>query len=224
MKRALTITTLSIASSFGASVVLSEHDFDSNNSGLNGGNPGAVLTTTSDPTGSGMGNVGSVNIGGAAPVWGEIRTTPIGHTLPVGTVAGVDSIVASFDIYLPSSTTFSSAGAGTDRVNLIIRQSSGPDNGNRVSPGSSNNNWDTLAQDTWQTISVNVPISAVDNASQPITELTPILSFYDPADPAADGVAAYIDNWSFSVTNTVPEPSSALLIALGGLGLIRRRR
>ena len=47
----------------------------------------------------------------------------------------------------------------------------------------------------------------------------------DPNDPAASGTAAYIDNWSFSVTNTpVPEPKSALLVLLGGLGLIRRRR
>lgn len=204
-------------------MLLSEHDYDANATQLNSGNVGAVVATLSDPTGTGSGNVGSVDISGSGTVWGEIRPTPNGFPLPAGTTAGVDTLFATFDIFVPSTTTFSSTGGGVDRVNLIIRQSSGPDNANRIS-ASSNNNWNTIAQDTWQTISVNVPISALDGVGSPITELTPIISFYDPNTNASAGTAAYIDNWSFSVTNAIPEPTSAFLAAFASLGLLRRRR
>jgi hypothetical protein len=223
MKHTIFVSALLALPCFGASVLLDEHDYDANNTSLNSGNTGVTVTTIADPTGSGSGNVGSVDISDSGTVWGEVRPVPNGFTLPAGTTAGVDTLTASFDIYVPSGTTFSSAGGGVDRVNLIIRQSSGPDNGNRVNPGTSANNWNTLLLDQWQTITVNTGIAATDSVGAPITELTPIISFYDPNTNASPGVAAYIDNWSFSVTN-VPEPTSSFLMIFAGLGLLRRRR
>ena len=55
-------------------IIILEDDFDTTN-GLGTGNNAAKTTTIEDPTDSGRGNVGSVNIGDAAGTspWGEVR-------------------------------------------------------------------------------------------------------------------------------------------------------
>lgn len=208
-----------------AVTVLSEANFDGINT-LNAGNNGATLTTSSGdaPAGS-NGEVGIIDIGGAN-IWGAINPPVSNNPLPLpsGVVPGVDTFTASFRYYIPSTTTFS----GTDRVNLIVRRNNGNYAGNSWGV---NKVWDSVEFDTWHTITNTQVIPEFEaDGTTPVTGLAPILSFYDRKDTdnaeGGVGIAAYIDDWSFSVTQSaVPEPSSsvALLLGLGMLGMRRKR-
>ena len=201
--------------------------------GLGTGNNAAKTTPIADPTGSGRGNVGSVDIGklkadGTGPLgtspWGEVRAPwPGSIDLPAGAVAGTDTFTMQADIYIPANTTFDTDPAGNgaaDRFNMILRW-------NGINQGAANKkwNWDSLAADTWHTLSFCGLIKENDNNGDPTTSIIPIFSFYDRSNNAAPGVAAYIDNVSISVTTSaIPEPSVGVLGILGSLLFLRRRR
>ena len=127
------------------------------------------------------------------------------------------------DIYIPADTTFDTDAAGNgaaDRINMILRW-------NGINQGAANKkwNWDSLAADTWHTLSFSGLIKENDNNGDPTTSIIPIFSFYDRSNNGAPGVAAYIDNVSSSVTTTpIPEPSVGVLGILGSLLFLRRRR
>ena len=74
-------------------IIILEDDFDTTD-GLGTGNNAGKTTTIEDPTDSGRGNVGSVNIGdpsGTSP-WGELRAPwPGSIDLPTETVPGEDT-------------------------------------------------------------------------------------------------------------------------------------
>ena len=212
-----------ILSSFiaNAATTILEDDWDTTN-GLGTGNNAAKTSSIADPTGSGRGNVGSVNIGdpaGTSP-WGELRAPwPGSIDLPAGAIAGTDTFVMQADIYIPNDTTFDTAD-GPDRFNMIIRW-----NGINQQNNNKKWNWDSLAADTWHTLSLTGTIRETDANGDPTISIVPILSFYDKTNNAVPGVAAYIDNVSISVTTSaIPEPSVGILGILGSLLCLRRRR
>ena len=194
--------------------------------GLGTGNNAAKTASIADPTGSGRGNVGSVNIGdptGTSP-WGELRKKwPGSIDLPAGAIAGTDTFVMQADIYIPNDTTFDTDAAGNgaaDRFNMIIRW-----NGINQQNNNKKWNWDSLAADTWHTLSLTGTIRETDAEGNPTISIIPIFSFYDRSNNAVPGVAAYIDNVSISVTTSaIPEPSVGVLGILGSLLFLRRRR
>ncbi|MBA71544.1 MAG: hypothetical protein CMO73_02610 [Verrucomicrobiales bacterium] len=201
--------------------------------GLGTGNNAAKTASIADPTGSGRGNVGAVDIGklkadGTGPLgtspWGELRAPwPGSIDLPANSIAGTDTFTMQADIYIPSNTTFDTDPTGNgaaDRFNMILRW-------NGINAGNNNKkwNWDSLAADTWHTLSMTGTIKELDNDGNPTVSVIPIFSFYDRSNNAAPGVAAYIDNVSISVTTSViPEPSVGVLGILGSLLFLRRRR
>ncbi len=232
MKNKLIAASFIAATSSYGVTILSEADWDVVD-GLNDGNNGATVTEVSGasaPAGS-NGTVAAIDVGGGN-FWGAVNPPGSTIAIPAGVVAGTDTFTATFRLFIPSTTTFT----GTDRVNLIVRRNNTNGNGNAWA---TNNVWDSLALDTWHTITNTQTIPALEtDGTTPVTGLTPILSFYDREallgngnpDPgnaeAGAGIAAYIDDWSFSVTESaVPEPSSSLatLLGLGVLGLRRKR-
>ncbi|MBD28921.1 MAG: hypothetical protein CMP45_04615 [Rickettsiales bacterium] len=201
--------------------------------GLGTGNNAAKTTPIADPTGSGRGNVGAVDIGklkadGSGPLgtspWGELRAPwPGSIDLPASAVAGTDSITISADLYIPADTTFDTDAAGNgaaDRFNMIVRW-----NGINQGAGNKKWNWDSLAADTWHSLEFTTLIKENDNDGNATTSIIPIFSFYDRSNNAAPGTAAYIDNVKISVsTSAIPEPSVGVLAILGSLVFLRRRR
>ncbi|MEC8691460.1 MAG: choice-of-anchor D domain-containing protein [Verrucomicrobiota bacterium] len=191
---------LLLASINAQNIVILEDDFDTTN-GLGTGNNAGKTTTIEDPTDSGRGNVGSVNIGdpsGTSP-WGELRAPwPGSIELPTETVPGEDTFTMKMDLYIPSDTTFDTDPEGNgapDRFNMIIRW-------NGITQGAANKRWewDSLEADTWHSLEFTGPINAKDNNNELTTSIIPILSFYDRSNNAEAGVAAYIDNFVLEVS------------------------
>ena len=243
MKTPFFILFLATSIAANGAITLIEDDWDTvgvgPNAGLSGGNNAALTAGVADPTGSGRGNVGSVNIGkkkadgtnlGTGP-WGELRAKPNdvfpagAIDVPASSVLGVDTFTMQADIYIPADTTFDTDPAATsanknDRFNFIMRW-------NGLSQGAKtlNTNWSALAADTWHTLSLTSVLQETDKDGNAVTNITPIFSFYDNTNNAADGVAAYIDNVSVTVTTSaIPEPSVGVLGILGSLIFLRRRR
>ena len=191
---------LLLASINAQNIVILEDDFDTTN-GLGTGNNAGKTTTIEDPTDSGRGNVGSVNIGdpsGTSP-WGELRAPwPGSIELPTETVPGEDTFTMKMDLYIPSDTTFDTDPEGNgapDRFNMIIRW-----NGINQGAAVKRWNWDSLEADTWHSLEFTGPINAKDNNNELTTSIIPILSFYDRSNNAEAGVAAYIDNFVLEVS------------------------
>lgn len=191
---------LLLASINAQNIVILEDDFDTTN-GLGTGNNAGKTTTIEDPTDSGRGNVGSVNIGdpsGTSP-WGELRAPwPGSIELPTETVPGEDTFTMKMDLYIPSDTTFDTDPEGNgapDRFNMIIRW-----NGINQGAAVKKWNWDSLEADTWHSLEFTGPIKAKDNNNELTTSIIPILSFYDRSNNAEAGVAAYIDNFVLEVS------------------------
>ena len=191
---------LLLASINAQNIVILEDDFDTTN-GLGTGNNAGKTTTIEDPTDSGRGNVGSVNIGdpsGTSP-WGELRAPwPGSIELPTETVPGEDTFTMKMDLYIPSDTTFDTDPEGNgapDRFNMIIRW-----NGIQQQAAVKKWNWDSLEADTWHSLEFTGPINAKDNNNELTTSIIPILSFYDRSNNAEAGVAAYIDNFVLEVS------------------------
>lgn len=220
LKTIIFIGAASLSSVFGVTI-LNQADWDGIDD-LNDGNNGASVTEVvgvGAPAGS-NGAVAAIDLSGGN-VWGAVNPPSNTILLPSGSVPGTDTFEASLRVFVPSSTTLT----GTDRISLIVRS-------NNVNAGNTNTQrvWNTITPDTWTTISIPATtIPELDNGGNPVTGLTPIISFFDRTDAgnaeAGAGVAAYIDDWSFSVTTSVPEPSTSVagLAALGLLGLRRKR-
>ncbi|MBD28920.1 MAG: hypothetical protein CMO38_06715 [Verrucomicrobiaceae bacterium] len=192
-------------------IIILEDDFDTTD-GLGTGNNAGKTTTIEDPTGSGRGNIGSVNIGdpsGTSP-WGELRAPwPGSIDLPSETVPGEDTFTMKVDLYIPSDTTFDTDPADNgapDRFNMIVRW-------NGINQGAANKKWewDSLEADTWHSLEFTGTINAKDNENEVTTSVIPILSFYDRSNNAEVGVAAYIDNFVLEVS-VPPEPDDPNLV------------
>ncbi|MED6299479.1 MAG: choice-of-anchor D domain-containing protein [Verrucomicrobiota bacterium] len=196
-------------------IVLIEDNFD-NIRGLSAGNNAAKTTVIADPTDSGRGNVGSVNIGdpaGTSP-WGELRAPwPGTLNLPAESVPGLDTFDMQIDLYIPSDTTFNTAD-GPDRFNMIIRW-----NGINQQNNNQKWNWDSLEADKWHTLNMTGTIRETDAEGNPTTSIIPILSFYDKTNDAEPGVAAYVDNFKIKVTTPDEDPNLAVssVLAFGEL-------
>ena len=196
-------------------IVLIEDNFD-NIRGLNAGNNAAKTTVIVDPTDSGRGNVGSINIGdpaGTSP-WGELRApSPGSLNLPAESVPGQDTFDMQIDLYIPSDTTFNTAD-GPDRFNMIIRW-----NGINQQNNNQKWNWDSLEADKWHTLNMAGTIRETDAEGNPTTSIVPILSFYDKTNDAEPGVAAYVDNFKIKVTTPDEDPNLAVssVLAFGEL-------
>ncbi len=187
-------------------IVLIEDNFD-NIRGLSAGNNAAKTTIIADPTDSGRGNVGSVNIGdpsGTSP-WGELRAPwPGSLNLPPESVPGQDTFDMQIDIYIPSDTTFNTADA-PDRFNMVLRWN-GINKQNKVKKW----DWDSLEADTWHTLEMTGVIQELDSEGNPTTSIIPILSFYDKTNDAEPGIAAYVDNYKLKVTTPDEDPNLAV--------------
>ncbi|NRB45665.1 MAG: choice-of-anchor D domain-containing protein, partial [Verrucomicrobiales bacterium] len=191
------------------SIVILEDDFDTTD-GLGTGNNASKTTTIEDPTDSGRGNVGSVNIGdpsGTSP-WGELRAPwPGSIDLPPESVPGTDTFTMKVDLYIPSDTTFNTVDA-PDRFNMIIRW-----NGINQQNNNQKWEWDSLEADTWHTLSLTGTIRETDAEGNPTISVIPILSFYDMTNDAEPGVAAYVDNFVLEVS-VPPEPDDPNLVVV----------
>ncbi|MEC7357422.1 MAG: choice-of-anchor D domain-containing protein [Verrucomicrobiota bacterium] len=187
-------------------IVLIEDNFD-NIRGLSAGNNAAKTTIIADPTDSGRGNVGSVNIGdpsGTSP-WGELRAPwPGSLNLPPESVPGQDTFDMQIDIYIPSDTTFNTADA-PDRFNMVLRWN-GINKQNKVKKW----DWDSLEANTWHTLEMTGVIQELDSEGNPTTSIIPILSFYDKTNDAEPGIAAYVDNYKLKVTTPDEDPNLAV--------------
>ena len=187
-------------------IVLIEDNFD-NIRGLSAGNNAAKTTIIADPTDSGRGNVGSVNIGdpsGTSP-WGELRAPwPGSLNLPPESVPGQDTFDMQIDIYIPSDTTFNTADA-PDRFNMVLRWN-GINKQNKVKKW----DWDSLEADTWHTLEMTGVIQELDSEGNPTISIIPILSFYDKTNDAEPGIAAYVDNYKLKVTTPDEDPNLAV--------------
>ena len=187
-------------------IVLIEDNFD-NIRGLSAGNNAAKTTIIADPTDSGRGNVGSVNIGdpsGTSP-WGELRAPwPGSLNLPPESVPGQDTFDMQIDIYIPSDTTFNTADA-PDRFNMVLRWN-GINKQNKVKKW----DWDSLEADTWHTLEMTGVIQELDSDGNPTISIIPILSFYDKTNDAEPGIAAYVDNYKLKVTTPDEDPNLAV--------------
>jgi hypothetical protein len=219
LNKLLLINVLAISSCFGVTI-LCQSNWDGIDD-LNDGNNGASVTPVVGPAGS-NGNVAAIDLSGGN-VWGAVNPPDNTLDIPAASVAGVDTFTATFRVYIPSTTTFTEQ----DRVNLIVRRNNTNGGGNAYVQ---NAVWNTLAPDTWHTLSISetIPEFETDGVT-PVTGFTPILSFYDRTDgantPAGAGIAAYVDDFSFSVTTSIPEPSTGLVVLLGaGLLGFRRQR
>jgi len=194
-------------------IVLIEDNFD-NIRGLSAGNNAAKTTIIADPTDSGRGNVGSVNIGdpsGTSP-WGELRAPwPGSLNLPSESVPGQDTFDMQIDIYIPSDTTFNTADA-PDRFNMVLRWN-GINKQNKVKKW----DWDSLEANTWHTLEMTGVIQELDSEGNPTTSIIPILSFYDKTNDAEPGIAAYVDNYKLKVTTPDEDPNLAVgpILAFG---------
>lgn len=194
--------------------ILSDDAFGTGANPLDAGNASVALTTTADPTASGRGDVGSADIepGGR---WGEVRPQTQNIAIPSESTPEVDTFTASLDVYIPGDTTF----VGADRIGVILRW-----NGSNTNNNQTFRSWDSFTADTWETLTFSGTLPVNGGDGQPLTSVTPIISFDDNANDAASGVAAYVDNWSLTVTG-VPEPATGVLSILGAvLCLCRRRR
>ena len=232
------ILSLAISLAANGAVTILEDNWDDigagAQAGLGTGNNAAKTASLADPTGSGRGNVGAVDIGklkedGSGPIgtspWGELRAPwPGSVDLPSTAVAGVDTQTIKADLYIPSGTTFDtdvSGNGAADRFNMIVRW-------NGINQGAANKKWewDSLAADTWHSLEINTLIKENDNNGDPTTSIIPIFSFYDRSNNGAEGIAAYIDNVSITTTTSavIPEPSVGVLALLGSLVFLRRRR
>ena len=187
-------------------IIILEDDFDTTD-GLGTGNNASKTTTIEDPTDSGRGNVGSVNIGdpsGTSP-WGELRAPwPGSVDLPPESIPGTDTFIMKVDLYIPSDTTFNTVDA-PDRFNMIIRW-----NGINQQNNNQKWEWDSLEADTWHTLSLTGTIRETDAEGNPTISVIPILSFYDMTNDAEPGVAAYVDNFVLEVS-VPPEPDDPVI-------------
>ena len=208
---------ISLATTQAATFVLSDENFDgggASGNGLNGGNANvSVSTTVGDPTASGRGNLGSADVS-AGGRWGEVRAQTQTIGIPAESTPGTDTFTASLDIFVPKATTFN----GSHRVGIILRWNGNNTNNNQVF-----RSWDSFSSDVWETVTLTGTLPVNGGDGQPLTSVVPIISFDENPQNAAPGVAAYVDNWSLSVTG-VPEPSLGILAVLGmGVLLLRRR-
>ena len=184
-----------------ATLVIADENFDSapeSDNGLNAGNANVSVTTTAgDPTASGHGNVGSVDIepGGR---WGEVRAQTQNIAIPVQSVPGLDTFTATLDVYIPATTTFTA----TDRVGIILRWNASNTNNNQVFRA-----WDSFASDTWETITLTGTLPLNGGDGQPLNSVVPIISFDDNPADAAPGIAAHVDNFQLSVTSADDDPN-----------------
>ncbi len=184
-----------------ATLVIADENFDSapeSDNGLNAGNANVSVTTTAgDPTASGHGNVGSVDIepGGR---WGEVRAQTQNIAIPVQSVPGLDTFTATLDVYIPDATTFTA----TDRIGIILRWNGSNTNNNRIFQA-----WDSFAPDTWETITLTGTLPLNGGDGQPLNSVVPIISFDDNPADAAPGIAAHVDNFQLSVTSADDDPN-----------------
>ncbi|MGJ8695310.1 MAG: PEP-CTERM sorting domain-containing protein [Verrucomicrobiaceae bacterium] len=203
-------------------VTLIGDDFDGNSVGTI--NPSGGLTTTivTDPL-DGSNNVLQINLNGGGQ-WQSILSGP-NIALPANTIAGVDSVSFTYRVMIPSGSVAQYGPGTSDSLNSLVRlngtqpDSYPPSFANAILPG-------TFPLDTWVTINDGGVIPANDNTAPngPVTGLFPILSLRDISNDNVPGLFGYIDDISFSVTESVPEPSSLVLTLLGAAGLLRRRR
>ena len=201
MKTKLTFAACSLlacASSYG--VVLFDASTDPlQNSGF------AIATATAGANGipdASRGDVLELTYNSGTPGFYNINSGVI--DLPAGDETGL-SYTASFDLFIPAATTVDSGN------NIFIQF-------NIDGANSGSNGFVSAPNGDWQTFSVTGMFTGDATSVQALV----VNNDQAPAG-GTTSPAFYVDNFFIDV-EAVPEPSSALLLGLGALGLLRRRR
>ncbi|MDB4271676.1 choice-of-anchor D domain-containing protein [Akkermansiaceae bacterium] len=194
---------LSAASLLGQTLVtVHSEDFESGGGNLNSGNANMMsFGVVADPADAGN-SVGEGNVGGGNSQWGAVNAVPQIINLPNSVEPGVSTFSVSMRVYIPSGTTYAVGGSGADRMGIILRW-------NGIQSGSSNQylEYDTFAFDTWQLFEHTGTIPTADGDGTPVSTVLPIISFNDRDNDAADGVAAYIDDYKIEVSVSADDPN-----------------
>ncbi|MEJ6728161.1 MAG: hypothetical protein QNK83_03210, partial [Akkermansiaceae bacterium] len=202
---------LSAASLLGQTMVtIHSEDFESGGGNLNGGNVSMTsFAVAVDPADAGN-NVGAGNVGGGNAQWGAVNTTPTKIDLPSAVELGTSTFTVSMRVFIPAGTTFATGVDGADRMGLILRW-----NGVQVGASAQYLGFDTFTTDTWQPFEVTGVIPAADSAGAAVTSVLPIISFNDRANDAADGIAAYIDDYKIEVSVSADDPNLPVATEFG---------
>lgn len=228
------LTAAGVSSLSAATVVAFSNDFEGGGDAINSsGFNEAIVSAPAGFTGA-SGNVLQLTLSSpTAQNFGEVRPSIDIDLNALGAVAG-DTITVSFDYLNGADGTFED---GVDRNAQVqyrfgataadLGFNSGPDGfGTIVDPSQRSQVSDATAS----VASIRtIPAGMGANAGQNPSILRVFIQTQN-LNGATSGDStlpfAYLDNYSITIDGpgVVPEPSSALLVGLGALGLIRRRR
>jgi|GEM_PF-3558667 len=200
-------------------VVILTENFNGLTPGATGGNTGnvqAANTATSVVVDAatvpaftaGDGNVLLVSVGDND--FAAIR--PILNPLTFAAVSNTDIFTLSFDLYIPANLDVP-VGRISPRLEAV----------GTAGNGSVFTDFETDQMGVHEIVYTGL-VSDFINGAGPADSARPFIFFEQKIDGPDDGTTAdvaYIDNIEFSIT---PEPSAALLLGLGSLALIIRRR
>ncbi|MDA7863400.1 hypothetical protein N9133_02515 [Akkermansiaceae bacterium] len=211
----LKLTTLTFISSAisllgQTTVTFIEEDFeDPGGTSIFVQNNNATATIADDPAAGGaQGKVMAVDVGGGGNEWGAVNTVPETIDIPAGVEPGVAAYSISMNVYVPSDTGFNGVDDSSDRIGLIVRW-------NGLSGDSSTFlNFSDFTPDTWVPFEHTGIVPITGNDGLPPSKVVSIISFHDRGNDAADGVAAYFDDYKFDVDVSDDDPNLNLGTAL----------
>ena len=208
-------------------VVLWSLDFDSNTDFAT--KNGATASIVTAPAGftSATGNVIEFTGNGNGFANFQSAFAAQNFLLPTGTVALVDTYTLSYDLYIENNfapnTRFSGVTLRWNTINDVAGNPSNHEGNFPTEFGRGGTSTGAGAGLYARSITNPIPTDSRTGGSSTQTPAAVYPFFLIDSDPTSPQ-SVYLDNIQLTVTESVPEPSTALLLTLGGLGFIRRSR